>query len=112
MDKYSFLHIKLLLKRFLLALFIAFLCRFIFLLFNFNAFPAYGFGAKLSTFYYGILFDVSSLIYFNSLFIILHILPLPWRNNQIYQKVLKGIFIIVNTIFICLNLIDSQYYRF
>ncbi len=60
----------------------------------------------------GIVFDISAVIYINILFIFLHIIPLDFRYNSGYQKLLKYIFIITNTVALAVNCADFVYYRF
>ncbi|MBS1487310.1 MAG: sulfatase-like hydrolase/transferase [Bacteroidetes bacterium] len=60
----------------------------------------------------GLRFDLSATLYSNSLFILLMIVPLPIRFNPVYQKTLKWIFLIVNSIALAINTIDFIYYRF
>lgn len=107
----AFIHSVLLLKRFLLALIFYSLCRLVFLLYNLPAFENYSAAEILSTFFYGLLFDVSALSYINLLFVLLHIIPLKTREKKVYQWFLKTIFIATNSIGIVLNLIDAEYFR-
>lgn len=60
----------------------------------------------------GLRFDLSATLYSNSLFILLLILPLPIRFNQLYQSILKWIFLTVNAFAFAINTIDFVYYRF
>ncbi|RYD77273.1 MAG: alkaline phosphatase family protein [Sphingobacteriales bacterium] len=108
----SLLHIRLLFSRFALALLAFTLCRLVFWLFNFHGFSAYSFLQNISAFFSGLLFDVSALIYLLAPFILLHILPISWRNSRVYQIILKILFVIGLSIGIGLNLMDSQYYKF
>ncbi|MFZ4796659.1 MAG: LTA synthase family protein [Bacteroidia bacterium] len=102
---------KLLFFRILLVLLIYSICRIVFLIFN-PAFYQFGFNEIAYAFYVGLLFDFSAIIYSNSLFILLHVFPFKFRENNGYQLFLKWYFYIVNSIAVFLNLIDTEYYRF
>lgn len=60
----------------------------------------------------GLVFDISAIVYINSLFILLHIVPLEIRYKDVYQLVLKYIFFTTNGIAIAMNGMDFVYYRF
>lgn len=60
----------------------------------------------------GIRFDVSALLYLNSLIIVLWLIPLKIRNNQIYRNTVKWLFISINAIALFSNCADIVYYRF
>jgi len=60
----------------------------------------------------GMKFDLVALLYLNSLFLLLQVIPFRFRYNLIYQKVSKWIFLVTNALGIALNLIDFAYYRF
>ncbi|MGZ5283898.1 MAG: LTA synthase family protein, partial [Bacteroidia bacterium] len=108
----SLLHIFLLLKRFGLAMAVFSLCRLIFFAFNAGTFYPLGLLHNTSAFFFGLLFDVSALVYLLSPVIILHILPLPFRSHKIYQLVLKILFVTGLGFGLALNIIDSEYYKF
>lgn len=60
----------------------------------------------------GLKFDLAAVLYLNSLFILLTILPLTFKFHPIYQKVLHYIFIITNGIGLAINIADIVYYRY
>ena len=62
----------------------------------------------------GIRFDLTAVLYLSSLYLIGMLLPLPlrWRENRIYQRVLLWFFWIPNAIGIAVNMIDIVYIRF
>ncbi|EFK97208.1 sulfatase, partial [sediment metagenome] len=51
----------------------------------------------------GLVFDLSAVVYLNLLIILLHSIPFDIRYNEIYQKVMKYIFFIINGIAIAMN---------
>ena len=102
---------KILFFRILLVLVVYSICRIVFLIFN-PSFYQFGKNELVFAFYIGLLFDFSAIIYSNSLLILLHVIPLKFRENNGYHLFLKWYFYIVNSIAILLNLIDTEYYRF
>ena len=97
----------------LLTIFVLFmLCRFIFFFFNSGYFPASNLSKWLIFIKGGLRFDMVAILYTNSLYILLSILPFRWIYNESYQKVLKYIFLITNGVALSLNCIDFIYYRF
>ena len=88
------------------------LCRIGFFIFNFKMFP----GLTASQFFTilrgGLTFDISAVVYINMLFILLHIIPLEVRYNDVYQSILKYIYYITNGFAIAMNGMDFVYYRF
>ncbi len=64
------------------------------------------------TFLGGLIFDLSVLGYINILFAILHLIPGKLQEKGGYQRFLFYSFFIVNGIFISLNFVDYEYFRF
>lgn len=60
----------------------------------------------------GLRFDLTALLYINSLYILLEILPLKFRNNQIYQKIACYTYWIPNIIGVLVNCADMVYVQF
>ena len=62
----------------------------------------------------GVRFDLTAVLYLSSLYIIGILLPLPvaWRENAVYRKVLAWLFMIPNALGILVNAIDIIYIRF
>ena len=60
----------------------------------------------------GLKFDLAAILYSNSLFILLMILPLAARFKNGYQQLVKWIFIVFNSIALAANTADFIYYRF
>jgi len=63
-------------------------------------------------FIHGLRFDLSSILITNIFFILFSILPGNLINKSSYQSFLKVLFIVVNFIFIFVNMADSEYYKF
>jgi phosphoglycerol transferase MdoB-like AlkP superfamily enzyme len=95
----------------LLAMFFYTLCRIGFYLFNTAYFPGMTIGIFLQLLTGGLVFDLPGVLYSNILLILLIIIPHPLRYNLTYKKIIKWLFIIVNSIAIATNVIDFIYYR-
>ena len=62
----------------------------------------------------GIRFDMTALLYLNSVYLVLMFLPLPWkwRTNKTYQQVALWFFLVPNIAGIVANAVDTVYVRF
>lgn len=98
--------------RFLLLLIYYTLCRILFFIFNAASFPKVTFDSFLTILRGGVGFDISALLYLNVLFVVLSLLPLRSKFKPWYQKTLKWIFMISNSVGLAFNLIDVVYYRY
>ncbi|MEQ8363881.1 MAG: sulfatase-like hydrolase/transferase [Cyclobacteriaceae bacterium] len=101
-----------LIKRLLLVMGFYTICRISFYLFNVSFFPDMTWGRMSTIMLGGLKFDLSAVLYLNSLFILLTILPLTVKFHPTYQKVLHYIFIITNGIGLAINIADNVYYRY
>ncbi len=95
----------------LLAMFFYTLCRIGFYLFNTSYFPGIDGSIFLRLLAGGLVFDLPGVLYSNILFILMIIIPHPYRYKAAYKKTLKWVFIIVNSVAIATNVIDFIYYR-
>jgi len=106
-------HIVLLLKRLLIAVGLFFLARLFFYIYNFGLFANNEIWDLIKIFTIGIRFDLSSIMYFNLIFIIVHILPFSkFVALSSVQLFLKLYFVIVNGILLLANLVDSVFFHF
>jgi phosphoglycerol transferase MdoB-like AlkP superfamily enzyme len=87
-------------------------CRVAFYLFNTDFFPAMTFARAAKIMWGGLRFDLSAVLYLNSLLIVLIIIPLKLRFDQLYVLTIRWLFIIINSLAILANLADCIYYRF
>ena len=87
-------------------------CRLLFIYFNNDLLQIDNFLQLTKLLYYGIRFDSMSIVYLNSIFILLSIIPFKINTSKIYQDVLIWIYFIFNGIGMLLNFIDFEYYRF
>jgi len=103
---------KALLYRIFLGYVFYFISRVLFFAFNTNLFAVDNLYSLLKLCYYGLAFDTTALLYINSLFIILSILPLKSNTQGKYQKGLSILYFITNLLAYATNFIDIVYYRF
>ena len=104
-----FLTVQILIKRFSLALVTASICRVLFLVLNkvLWAFPA----AQLAeSFFFGLAYDISSLVYIHGIFIGLHLLPIKIFNRVKTQQFLFSLFMLGQFLFIFFNFVDMGLY--
>lgn len=95
-----------------LLLVVYFVCRLLFYLFYLNYFSDLSFTELLKLFFFGLRFDVSAIIACNALFIVLFLLPVPFRSKEWYSSILQYVFIITNSIALLANCADLAYFRF
>lgn len=98
--------------RLCIVMFLFQVCRFIFYLLNHAMFPGIGWNEWGNILKGGFVFDTAAMFYFNALFILLMLVPFQFRESTRYQRVVKYVFIITNSIALLLNSIDFIYYRF
>lgn len=100
------------LRQLLLMMVLFTVMRIAFYFFNRTYFPDVSLEGFLKILLGGFRFDLSAILYSNILFVLLLIIPFPFRANEAYQKIVKGIFIFCNSVIIALNCIDFIYFRF
>ncbi len=105
-------HLRSLLKRLLIVLFLLTALRWVFYMANHASFPGLGFGEAIRIVVQGLRFDTMSIVWANALFILLHLLPLTWRDLRGYQRVLFALFLLVNTLLLFLCCVDLPFYGF
>lgn len=105
-------NLHILLKRLLWVYLLYTLSRLIFLAFNFSLLQQFPATEIFGTFLIGLRFDTTAILYTNSVFILLHLLPFSFRKHPVYQTILKWLFIVTNALALLLNLIDAGYYQF
>lgn len=101
-----------LLLRLLLVMFLFTLCRVGFYLFNMPFFHGMDFKKFMWLLWGGLQFDLSAMLYINTLYILLMILPFDFRFKYSYQEVSKYIFFILNGFALATNVADFIYYQF
>ncbi len=88
------------------------LSRIFFLIVNLDYFQSLDLKSVLWIFIGGLKFDTAGIFYVNSLYIVLMAIPFAFKYNNIYQNVLKYLFIITNSIALAANCVDTVYFRF
>lgn len=111
-DKFRSTEYKALAYRILLAYVFYFISRVLFFAFNTHLFAVDGIWAFLTLCYHGLAFDTTALLYINSLFIVLSILPLTVNTRAGYQKGLAILYFVTNFLAYATNFVDIIYYRF
>ena len=109
---FRFQEVLILLYRVVLAYFFFFIARVLFIYFNNDILKIESINEIFKLCYFGLRFDTSAIVYVNSIFILLSILPLYKSTARLYQKLLFYIYFLFNSIAILLNFIDFGYYRF
>lgn len=105
-------HYLLLGKRLLLVYGVFFVCRLIFFVFNRDQLGDSSAMEIFKSFMAGFIFDTSAIVYLFGFFIFLHVLPLPIRDQDWYQKLAKGYFFLLLSLSVLFNLIDVGYFPF
>lgn len=101
-----------LLLRLLLVMFLLTLCRIGFYVYNMSFFPDMTFKNFLWLLWGGLQFDLTAMLYVNTLFILLMILPFDFRFRYGYLEVAKYVFFITNAFALATNVADFIYYKF
>jgi len=85
------------------------ICRVLFYIFNQSYFDTEG---LFTAFLGGIRFDLSAIVYINAIYILLSLIPLPFRERKSYKRILEYLFLITNSFAILFNCIDIEYFKF
>lgn len=86
--------------------------RILFYSFNSSIIQLEGIGELLKLCWYGTAFDTTAILYINSLFILLSILPFTINTKPGYQKGIRTFYFITNLFFLATNFVDFAYYKF
>ncbi len=90
-----------------------FICRVVFLLSNWQSFgTGMTLPSLLTMFRGGFLFDTSAVFYTNSLYILLVLFPLHYKEVGWYRKMTKWIYVAVNSLCMLINLADTVFFAF
>jgi phosphoglycerol transferase MdoB-like AlkP superfamily enzyme len=103
---------KALLYRLFLGYLFYFVARVLFYALNTHLFTVNGLPGLLGLCWYGLAFDTTALLYINSLFILLSVVPLKINTQPRYQKGLMILYFVSNLLFYATDFIDIVYYRF
>ena len=89
-----------------------FLCRLCFYLINQNMYDEISLNHLIELFGAGEIFDTTAILYTNAIIILLFLLPLHFKENKLYYKVVRWIYTIINSFCIALNLVDCVYFQY
>lgn len=103
---------KVLAYRLFLAYMFYMIARFLFYFYNSNLIKVDSWTDLFPLAYHGLAFDTTTILYVNSLFILLSILPFTINQRKGYQFGLKILYFFTNLIAYSLNFIDFIYYRY
>jgi len=109
--KYNHTLFTLLLKRLVVVFILFFICRCIYLGYNYHYLP-HGFVEIAKSFLFGIIFDASAIAYIFSPFILASIFPFKWQESLIFQKIIKIIFLFIAILCTIANIADTIYFKF
>jgi phosphoglycerol transferase MdoB-like AlkP superfamily enzyme len=111
-DEY-YLRAYTLLKQLSIILIVFQFCRVAFLIINYNYFFPLKYKYILASFLYGIHYDISSIIKYNGLYILLILIPAKALvNNNNYRQFLNLFFIVLNSFAILINISDIAYFKY
>lgn len=96
----------------LLAMVLYSVSRVLFYFFNTAFFPDMTASRWFTIMWGGLRFDLTAVLYSNSLLLLLMILPFKVRFSNWYKNTIKWIFIVVNAFALATNIADSVYYQF
>ena len=103
---------KILAYRILLAYFFYFLARLLFLMYNIELIKVDASAEFINLFYHGLVFDTTTILYINGLFILISIFPAVVNTKKNYQKFLFYLYFVTNLFAFATNFVDFIYYRF
>lgn len=112
MKEFRLQEIVVLLYRIFLAFFFYQIARLLFWFFNKNLIPVDSFSEYLNLAYRGIAFDTTAILYVNSLFILLSLIPIIINTKKTFQKFLFYLYFITNGISFGMNFGDFVYFKF
>ena len=89
------------------------LCRVAFWAENHAAFPQFWSGNSLCDIFTGAwMFDTSAILYTNVLYALLMLMPLHLKERRWWQMMAKGLFLLVNSLAVIVNLSDAVYFQY
>ena len=59
-----------------------------------------------------LVFDTTAILLTNSLYMVMMLFPLHWKENAIWQKACKIVFVTVNMLALAINLMDAAYFPY
>ena len=59
-----------------------------------------------------LLFDTSAILYTNAVYAIMMLIPLHYKETDVWQNIAKWLYIIINSVCIIMNLADAVYFQY
>lgn len=103
---------KVLLYRLFLVYLFYMVARILFFIYNYKLIKVNSFSEFFTYSYHGLAFDTTAILYVNSLFILLSILPLYYNTSERFQKFLFYLYFSTNLFAFATNFIDFIYYKY
>lgn len=89
------------------------ICRIEFVLENWNIFSDTLFTNSWSDIIIGCwMFDSSAILYTNSLFALMMLFPFHLKESDVWQRICRWVFVVVNSICVAMNVGDSVYFQY
>lgn len=89
------------------------LSRLAFLFYHYDLFADLNSADRLwPLFFGGLRFDLTATLYTNGLYVLLQLLPFPFRHRKGYQRVADGVFFLFNGLALAMNTADFAYFPF
>lgn len=105
-------HLVVLIYRIALSYLLFFVARLLFYLLNYSYFESMTLSQLTRAWYGGLRFDTASVLYLNTLFITLSLLPFRFREQRIYQHCVNAAWYIPNLLGLIAGIADAVYYPF
>jgi phosphoglycerol transferase MdoB-like AlkP superfamily enzyme len=86
--------------------------RLLFYWYNLDLFPGITAARLIDLMVSGFKFDLTAVLYVNLLFMLMMVIPLPFKYNRVYKIITKGVFLLTNSIAIIANIVDFVYFRY
>jgi phosphoglycerol transferase MdoB-like AlkP superfamily enzyme len=86
--------------------------RLIFYLLNISYFPQISFDHLIELMVSGLKFDLTAVLYVNSLYLLVMLLPIRLKYDIIYKKFAEFLFYVTNSIALIANFVDVVYFRY
>ena len=103
---------KLILSRYLLSLLCIYLTQLAFYFLNSSLFQIESVSAFFDILFGCTRYALSSISVYLAPYLLLTLLPIPWKYNKIYRKASDVLYYLANIFMMVVNLVDCGYYRF
>jgi len=104
--------VKLILQRILLLFAAYFICRLFFLGWNWNLYSPLSLDLILKSFFLGLRFDLSAILFTNALVLLIWLLPSNWLARPWLRRTELTLFTVLNSVALGFNVIDAEFVKF